>query len=55
MVILIIPQKFEKTLGNEIMTEEIVIEGRNTMKRYKKFFFERSSKVYADIFGGRKS
>ena len=54
----IIPQKFEKALvkDNEIITEEIVIEGRKiSLRDIRIKNAERSLKVYADIFGGRKS
>ena len=53
-----IPQKFKRALvkDNEIITEEIVIEGRKIPLRDIRIKnAERSLKVYADIFGGRKS
>ena len=54
----VIPQKFEKASvkDNEIITEETVIEGRKIPLRDIRIKnAERSLKVYADIFGGRKS
>ena len=58
MGIPVIPQKFEKVSvkDNEIITEETVIEGRKIPLRDIRIKnAERSLKVYADIFGGRKS